>query len=100
MCHCDDSVMKQYQTRIKELEHALSSLTEKHKKLEFRRSLDVEGFNNDVTALRKQVGPSFLNKTCTQVLPRTYNHMGSTDVATTEGIAFSKAPLPRLHIIQ
>jgi hypothetical protein len=50
------AVMAQYQSRIGELEAWKSHMTTKYKRLEDRRAMDLEGFNRDVTALRKALG--------------------------------------------
>ncbi|QDZ18649.1 hypothetical protein HOP50_02g11520 [Chloropicon primus] len=44
-----------YEKRISELEGSLQTLRKKHKKLEYRRALDLAGFNSDVTQLRQQM---------------------------------------------
>ena len=44
-----------YEKRIAELEGSLQKLRKKHKQLEYRRALDVAGFNSDVTQLRQQM---------------------------------------------
>ncbi|KAK3242884.1 hypothetical protein CYMTET_47438 [Cymbomonas tetramitiformis] len=49
------AVMTQYENRIKDLDAQLGSLRGKHKALEARRLLDLEGFTRDVTLLRKQL---------------------------------------------
>lgn len=50
------AVMAQYQSRIGELEAWKAHMTAKYKRLEDRRAMDLEGFNRDVTALRKALG--------------------------------------------
>jgi hypothetical protein len=50
------AVMAQYQNRISELEAWKAHMTTKYKRLEDRRAMDLEGFNRDVTALRKALG--------------------------------------------
>ncbi len=40
-----------YEKRIAELEGSLQKLRKKHKQLEYRRALDVAGFNSDVKPL-------------------------------------------------
>jgi coiled-coil domain-containing protein 77 len=47
------AVAAQYERRINELEGQLKTLRKKHKELEHRRALDLEGFTADVTALRR-----------------------------------------------
>lgn len=44
-----------YERRIMELESALEQLKKKHKQLEYRRALDLTGFNSDISQLRKQI---------------------------------------------
>ena len=44
-----------YEKRIAELESNLQKLKKKHKQLEYRRALDLAGFNSDVAQLRKQM---------------------------------------------
>ena len=47
------AVAAQYERRINELEGQLRTLRKKHKELEHRRALDLEGFTADVTTLRR-----------------------------------------------
>ena len=47
------AVAAQYERRINELEGQLKTLRRKHKELEHRRALDLEGFTADVTTLRR-----------------------------------------------
>lgn len=48
-------VQRMSQTKISDLEKRLKTLSKKHRQLEQRRSMDFEGFGNDITVLRKQV---------------------------------------------
>lgn len=45
----------QYEQRIGDMETKIMRLKEKNKQLEHRRALDLEGFTNDITILRKQL---------------------------------------------
>jgi len=49
------AVMVQYQNRLNELETQLAAAKDRYKKLEGRRTLDLEGFARDVTLLRQQL---------------------------------------------
>ena len=44
-----------YEKRIGELGSALSKLRKQHKQLEYRRALDLTGFNSDISHLRKKL---------------------------------------------
>ena len=48
-------VQRLSQAKITDLETRLTQLSKKHRQLEQRRSMDFEGFNNDVVILRKQM---------------------------------------------
>ena len=63
-----------YEKRISELEGALSTLKKKHKKLEYRRALDLAGFNSDVTQLRKQMSSVDRNLHRMRLIERLEDH--------------------------
>lgn len=45
----------QYEQRIRDLESKIAKTMEKAKFVEYRRTLDLEGFTNDISILRKQL---------------------------------------------
>ena len=50
-----NAMKSQYERRIEGMEAKLMRFKEKNKQLEHRRALDLEGFTNDITILRKQL---------------------------------------------
>ena len=63
-----------YEKRISELEASLQKLRKKHKQLEYRRALDLAGFNSDVTQLRKQMSSVDRNLHRMRLIERLEDH--------------------------
>lgn len=63
-----------YEKRITELESNLQALRKKHKRLEYRRALDLAGFNSDVSNLRKQMSTVDRNLHRMRLIERLEDH--------------------------
>ena len=63
-----------YEKRISELEASLQKVRKKHKQLEYRRALDLAGFNSDVTQLRKQMSSVDRNLHRMRLIERLEDH--------------------------
>ena len=63
-----------YEKRIADLESSLQKLKKKHKQLEYRRALDLAGFNSDVSQLRKQMSSVDRNLHKMRLIERLEDH--------------------------